>query len=286
MFDLNWITAEAQQLHGTFQSVFYVLVATLLVLGIILEYFRLPLGGMPATGILVGRALVAIILLVSYREVVNTLSLLSEELTKQLGSLDTLSDVLQKFGDKVDKFQMDWLSARSLFITGLSILTYVFLLFSVIVSEAAHAFTLMLLYVFSPLLIALFVLPQTSGATKGLYRTLIEVSCWKVVWAVLANLLWASVLVEVQQSQNIDFVKMVCINLMLGSSLLATPWIVHALATAGLSGFTRSFSGIPTIAGLLTAAKVANIAKSASQKVAYGYRTGKRFVGRKSSHEI
>ncbi|MBP9709255.1 MAG: hypothetical protein KBD78_16590 [Oligoflexales bacterium] len=286
MFDLNWITAEAQQLHGTFQSVFYVLVATLLVLGIILEYFRLPLGGMPATGILVGRALVAIILLVSYREVVNTLSLLSDDLTKQLGSLDTLSDVLQKFGDKVDKFQMDWLSARSLFITGLSILTYVFLFFSVIVSEAAHAFTLMLLYVFSPLLIALFVLPQTSGATKGLYRTLIEVSCWKVVWAVLANLLWASVLVEVQQNQNIDFVKMVCINLMLGSSLLATPWIVHALATAGLSGFTRSFSGIPTIAGLLTAAKVTNIAKSASQKVAYGYRTGKRFVGRKSSHEV
>jgi hypothetical protein len=286
MFDLNWITAEAQQLHGTFQSVFYVLVATLLVLGIILEYFRLPLGGMPATGILVGRALVAIILLVSYREVVNTLLLLSDDLTKQLGSLDTLSDVLQKFGDKVDKFQMDWLSARSLFITGLSILTYVFLFFSVIVSEAAHAFTLMLLYVFSPLLIALFVLPQTSGATKGLYRTLIEVSCWKVVWAVLANLLWASVLVEVQQNQNIDFVKMVCINLMLGSSLLATPWIVHALATAGLSGFTRSFSGIPTIAGLLTAAKVTNIAKSASQKVAYGYRTGKRFVGRKSSHEV
>lgn len=286
MFDLNWITAEAQQLHGTFQSVFYVLVATLLVLGIILEYFRLPLGGMPATGVLVGRAIVAIILLVSYREVVNTLSLLSDDLTKQLGSLDTLSDVLQKFGDKVDKFQMDWLSARSLFITGLSILTYVFLFFSVIVSEAAHAFTLMLLYVFSPLLIALFVLPQTSGATKGLYRTLIEVSCWKVVWAVLANLLWASVLVEVQQIQNIDFVKMVCINLMLGSSLLATPWIVHALATAGLSGFTRSFSGIPTIAGLLTAAKVTNIAKSASQKVAYGYRTGKRFVGRKSSHEV
>ncbi len=286
MFDLNWMTAEVQRLHATFDSVFYVLVSLFLVVGIVLEYFRLPLGSVPSAGVLVGRAFIAIVLLISYRDIANTLASVSDEMAMQLGSLDTINAVLQRFGDKVAQFQMDWLSARSLFITALSVLTYVFLFFSVIVADIALNFTMMLLYVFSPLLIALFVLPQTSGATKGLYRSLFEVSCWKIVWAVLANLLWASVLIDVKADNDLDFIKMICINLMLGGSMLATPWIVHCLAMNGLAGFTKTFSGIPSVIGLVSAHKLSHLAKGASHKVTQGYRYGKRFMTRRPPHEI
>ena len=87
MFDLNWMTTEVQRLNGTFHGVFYTLVALFISIGIVLEYFRLPLGGIPSAGVLVGRALVAVVLLLSYRDVANTLGQVSDELAAQIGNL-------------------------------------------------------------------------------------------------------------------------------------------------------------------------------------------------------
>ncbi len=263
--DISWLTQEAHNLHNVFVSVFYTLISTLLLLGIVLEYFKFPLGLMPSFAVLVGRAFIAVMLLISYNEIANNLGAVADSLAQDLGSFDNLDLVLQKMGEKVDNYSVDWLNARSWIVTALSILTYTLLFYSVIIAEVAHIFTWTLLYVFAPILIALFVLPATASATKALFRSLVEVACWKIVWATLASLLWASVLIEMNSINTLDFIKMICINLILGGSLLATPLVVHALGTAGLAGFTRNFTGIATAAGFLTPMKI--------------YRDMKRFAG-------
>ncbi len=46
MADLSWLANEAHQIHAIFTSVFYGLISLLLVVGVLLEYFKLPVGGM------------------------------------------------------------------------------------------------------------------------------------------------------------------------------------------------------------------------------------------------
>ncbi|MCX6117353.1 MAG: hypothetical protein NT027_07425 [Proteobacteria bacterium] len=282
MANISWLTTEAQRLHGYFSTVFYMLVATFLLLGVLMEYFKFPLGQLPSFAVLVGRAGIAILLLIAYPEIANTVSSLTDSLATGVGGFDNLDGVLQKMGDKIDGYSSDWLSARSLIMTVLSILTYTFLFYSVIIAEAAHVFTWTLLYVFSPILIAFYVLPSTAPATASLFRSMIEVCFWKIVWCVLAALLWASVLIDINSTGTLDFVKMICINLMLGGSLIATPWVVHALASTGLTGFTRNFSGVVTAAGFMTPLKAVQIIKNTSDKGVRGFQRVKELASRAS----
>jgi hypothetical protein len=112
--------------------------------------------------------------------------------------------------------------------------------------------------VFSPLLIALYVLPATAGATKVLYRSLIEVSCWKIVLSVLATLLWSFALSDINKpGQNVPFVTVIFLNLILAGSILLTPMVVSALAGAGMSGLAQSAGGI--VAGAVMGAPLSAV---------------------------
>ena len=117
-----------------------------------------------------------------------------------------------------------------------------------VIANQAEAFLLyswVLLYVLSPLMISLFVLPATAGATKALFRSLIEVCAWKVVWSVIATLLWSAAMSEINNPKyQINFVTAICFNLLLAASLLLTPFIVHAITGAGITGLVSTVGGI------------------------------------------
>ena len=110
---------------------------------------------------------------------------------------------------------------------------------------------------FSPLLIVLYILPATAGATKALYRSLIEVSLWKVVWATLAALLWSFALSQINKPEaEVNFFTVIVLNLMLAASVLMTSLIVNALAGAGISSVASSMTGIATAAAVVAPAKM------------------------------
>src|ERR1035437_9547313 len=176
MGDLTWLAAEAKQIHAVFESLFYGLVLVLLLFGLLTEYFKWPMGGVPSFGPLVGRVLVAALLLYSYTDVTNLFAEFTDGLATKLGGLNQIQHVLDRMGEKLGDLTWSWVSVKESVTLLLSFVTFFLLYFSVHVANAFILYTWTLLYVFSPLLIALFVIPATSGATKALYRSLIEVS--------------------------------------------------------------------------------------------------------------
>jgi hypothetical protein len=231
MVDIAWLSQEARSLHDLFQSLFYALIVTFMVLGVFVEYFRWPLGGVPAFSSLVGRALVAVIMLQGYSEATNLIRTVTDELANQIGGFNNIDLVVSRLSDRLGTMSMSWVSVKETVSIGISYLSFFLLYFSKYVAEGLVLFTWVLCYVFSPILIALFTLPATSGAAKGLFRTLFEVSIWKIVWSVLATLLWSSALTELNKPEaDVNFVAVVSMNLALAGSLLLTPIIVHALA--------------------------------------------------------
>ncbi|MGE4133297.1 MAG: hypothetical protein AB7F86_16760 [Bdellovibrionales bacterium] len=250
MTDMTWLATEAQRVHGIFQDVFYLLIGVFLALGVIVEYFKMPLGSIPSFAPLVGRALIAALLLHSYPTITNAVADVSDAVASRLGDLNSFQLVLDRMGDKLGEFTWSWVSVKDSVILLISFLTFFILYFSLHIAQAFYIYTWTLLYVFSPILTAMFVLPATAAATKALFRSLIEVASWKIVWSVLATLLWSSALSDINQPGNhISFLSAISFNVILAGSLLLTPFVVHALAGSGLSSMTRNVGAL-AIGGL------------------------------------
>lgn len=269
MMDMSWLATEAQKIHSLFQGTFYVLISLLLVLGVVLEYFKMPLGEMPSFPQLVGRVLIAAILMHSYPTITNAIADIADAAASQLGDLNHYQLVLDRMGDKLGEFSWSWVSIKDSILLLISFLTFFLLYFSLHVAQAFYLYTWTLLYVFSPVLTAMFVLPATASATKALFRSLIEVASWKIVWSVIATLLWSSALSEMNKAgSDVSFLTAICFNIILAGSLLLTPFVVHALAGSGLAAMTRNVGAVAIGSLAISPGAAYSLTKKAAPKTA------------------
>jgi hypothetical protein len=251
MHQIQFIAQEAHKIHDWFYGLFYVLITLFLLFAVISEYFKLPLGGTPNFTVLLGRVLIAVLLLQAYPQISNLFADLSEGIVQKLGSLGDIKVALQKMGDKVHSLTWSWTSVKESLIVLICYLCFLILYFSVHLCNALYLYTMVLLYIFSPILIALYVLPQTAGATSGLFRSLIEASMWKPVWCVLGTILWSTGISDIQADKtNISFLSAICFSLLAAGSLIVTPIIVHTLTQGGISGLAKGLGNI-AVPGLM-----------------------------------
>lgn len=251
--DLNWIAGEAKQIHAIFTGSFYSVVLGLMVYGVLSGYARMSLGQTPEFLTLVGRALIASLLLIAFPEVMNTLADITDAVAKDIGQLNNFKLVLARLGEKIETLTWSWVSVKDSVLLIVSYLTFFLLYVSVYMADTLFIFTWTLLYIFSPVLIAAFVLPSTAEATAGLFRSLIEVSCWKVTWSVLAALLWSFALSEINKPEyDIDFLTAILMNILLAFSVLSTPVIVGKLLRGGLHHQAAALGGVVLGAAALT----------------------------------
>lgn len=261
MSDFSWLATEAKQIHGVFQGMFYSMIGCFLLIGVVLEYFKFSIGGMPSFMTLVGRALTATLLLVAFPEILNILASFTDSLATEIGSLNKFELVLSRMGSQLDKLSWSWTSVKSMVLVTLSFLTFFLLYISVYLTDAMYIFTWTLLYIFSPLLIAFYVLPTTSGLTRNLFKSLVVVATWKVVWCVLAAILWSSALSDLDKLANeANFFTICLFNIMLAVSLLFSPFVVSSFLSQGLESASTRAGAVAVAAmsgGTKYAAKVA-----------------------------
>lgn len=292
--DIAWISSEAKQIHSIFVSMFYLLATLLLLVGVIIDYFKLPIGGVPAFPQLVGRALVAAILLSAYPEISNAVAAIADAIANQLGSLNSYHAVLQSAGDAIKEHSWSWTSVGDTLLSVVSFAAYGILYLTVFFFDAAIVYCLTLLYIFSPIMIVFFILPQTASLTGGLFRTLIEIATWKIVWCVLGTLLWSTALNNFKNGSQGNFITMLALTLLLAFSLMLTPLVVRNLISGTLSSIAAQTAGLAATsmtAGLMGPAALAAgskvvSAKAGSMALAPGkfiYRGGKNITKRAAS---
>lgn len=243
MLDFNWLATEARTIHHLFSNLFYSMITFCLFIGIFVEFFKIPTGGLPSFVPLVGRALIAAIMLSSFPEFLNLVGDITDGLAEKIGALNEFKYVLAKMGDQLDKLTWSWTSVKQMTIVVISFLAFFILYISVYVSEAIYFYSWTLLYIFSPICFALYVIPQTQGAALGVYRSIIKVASWKIIWAVLATLLWSAALSDLEKlGDSANFLTVILFNLILAGSLLFTPFIANLL-------FSGNFAQAATKAG-------------------------------------
>lgn len=240
--DMSWLATEAKTLHSIFQNAFYVMISTFLVLAIVIEYFKFPLGGVPAIPQLVGRVFIACLLMVATPEIMNMLSHVTDGFVGEIGKLVELDHVLDRLQDKLGELSWSWVSIKDTLIIVISYISFFVLYITVYLADAVFLFSWMLLYIFSPFLVALFIFPLTANATKMLYKSMVEVCAWKIIWTCMVALLWSMALSDINKpGANVSFLTVILVNIMLVFSVVIAPKITSAFLGAGISGVANGF---------------------------------------------
>lgn len=234
--DLSWLATEAKALHGVFEGMFFSLSLSLLLIGIVLELFKIPMGGTPEMSQLLSRVLIAAILMAAVPDVMNILADLSDGMTEKLGAFNDFQHVKGRLKEQLSALSFSWVSVKDAVLLVISLLSYVVLLVGLHMADAIFVYAWLLLYVFSPILTACFILPATSGATKMLFKSLIEVTVWKCLWAVMGALVWSMAASEVNDPKyQMNFMTVIILNLLLFFSLWKVPSLTSAFMQSGIS---------------------------------------------------
>lgn len=269
--DISWISTQAREIHTFFVSIFYLLTTILLLLGVLTDYFKMPIGGTPSFTQLVGRALIATILLIAYPEISNTVAAISDAVADRLGSLNSFTNVMKSAGVALKQHSWSWTSVGDTLLSVVAYGAYLILYITVFFFDAAIVYSLTLLYIFSPLMIAFYILPSTSSMTSGLFRTLFEVAAWKIVFAVLGTLLWSTALNDFSNSGKGNFITLVALTLMLAFSILMTPVVVRSIISGTVANIATQTAGLAAMAlsaGFLTPTALAALTGKGAKSAA------------------
>jgi len=251
--DMHWLANEAKQLHFLFASFFNSMVLTMIVGGVVVSFFKMPLGQVPEFLTLVGRAIIASFILAAFPEILNFMADLTDNLAATIGNLNNFKLVLSRLGEKIGQFTWSWVSVKDSVLLIISYLTFFLLYVSVYVADAVYLLVWTLLYIFSPIMIAAFTLPSLASATKGLFTSLVEVCLWKILWSCLAALLWSFALSEINKPEyDVDFLTAILLNLLLAFSVLLTPMLVRSFLSGKLTQAAQNMGGMIFGAAALT----------------------------------
>ncbi|MEZ4814409.1 MAG: hypothetical protein R3A80_04280 [Bdellovibrionota bacterium] len=257
LFDPSWISTEAHRVHSILFDTALSLAGIVIALSLISDYFKLSfLSFVPNAGETLSRLFISLLLLYFYPEISDALASFTDSLTEKIGGFHEINNVLDQMGAKLKDFSWNLTSLKETGILILAFITFFLLYISVFIVNAGAMYVWVLLYIVSPILIILYLTPATEGATKMLFRSLIEVCCWKIMWAISAVLLWSSAMGSMSASEEVNYLTVISYNLILASALLLTPVVVSALAGQGIANVVNSAMGLSGVANMFSPTRI------------------------------
>lgn len=244
MFD--FLPEVCRELRGNLIHIYWVLLIPFCVFMIIMEFFKMP-DGNPKAGNIIKRAVISIILLYSFDECINLIAMVGDGVTDKINGIKKLWDLMGELNKNYDESSVSWLKFREAVIFILSLCSYIIAYLGVFVANVLIHFVWAILYVCSPLMILMYVSPSTSFVTANLYKGLINVITWKILWSILAVMLLK--LATAPQTGGWDnFLTAILINLCIGVSMLFIPFATKSLINDGLSSAATALAAVPTVA--------------------------------------
>ena len=279
----DWLPGLCRELRGHMVVMYWVLIVPLVLLQITIEYFKLP-NGTPDIPNVIKRALVSIILLISFNECLHAISTVGDGIVSDIGGMNNIQLVLKEMWKVLSKTEASWIHYKEMVIFVISLLAYIAAYLGAFIADALVHFCWSILYVASPLMILAYIPESTAGVCKNLYRSLCTVMCWKIFWAILgAMLLKLSTAAPLQDGNDYNAILIVVMNLFIGASMLFVPLATRSIISDGLSGFASGLAAVPAMATqrVLTHSVKTIVAKG-GQKTWGAMGRGAQFVGEKT----
>ena len=177
----NGIIDVAKDIRTDLIEVYWILLVPLVTFLVAVELFK-DGNEPPQGGRILKRVVISILLLISFNSVINTIGALGDGIIDSIDQLPSLSDALSKLGPTKAEMSNEWFNLREHIIYVFSLIAYMFAFLGFYIAEALTHFVWVVLYAVSPLMILAYIPPQTANITGNLYKGLIKVIIWKILW--------------------------------------------------------------------------------------------------------
>jgi hypothetical protein len=111
----------------------------------------------------------------------------------------------------------------------------------------------------APLLLLFNLFEGTQQITKNLFKGMIEVACWKIVWAILGAMLAALSFGDAYQAEG-SYLVLIVMNFVIAIAMLMTPSIVKSLVGGGMQSMSSAIGAASVAAMAAAPARAATMA--------------------------
>lgn len=239
-----------RDLHQMLVGVYYMALPVAILLAVVMGY--LQSGGADYVDTL-KRVFVATLLLIAFPDISQAIIGVCDGIAHRIDDMSGLETVMRMAQEKSDSYSTAknvlLLKFNDLVIAILSFLSFLILYISRYLTIAMYYFFWVLLSVVSPIMILFYIFPKTSYMTGNLFKGLIEVASWKIIWAILSAMLTSLSFGNIYQTEG-HYATLIVLNFVIALAMLMTPMIVKSIVGEGAQA----------LAGTLGAASVASMA--------------------------
>lgn len=256
---------QARSLHGEMVGIFWTLLPALVAILLVFEMLKTQ-GQSPNANEIIRRSVIAILLLISFGTIVNTIAMLSDGVTARIDQSQNLWETLKHLGPDSQGESSGLFDMKSHVVYFFSIGAYLIAYIGFFASVGLMNFVWAILFICAPLMILCYVSPVTAGITGNLFRGLVSVAIWKILWTLLGALLLKLAITPKEAGIDDVFLSMV-MNLLIGVSMLLIPLFTKSLLGDGLQSAASALAAAP---GLMAIKSVALASKAMASKASGG----------------
>lgn len=267
MPDFGQLHPLMQTLHAEFVKMYFLMLPGFFALALTLQWFRSANGSLDFLDIL-KRAIVSTVLLIAFPEITQAIIGITDGIAGKIDRLDSLQGILDIASQKIQTYSF---SAKDLFlghddlvVSLLTFLSYWVLLLARYVTAVMYNFFWIFLIVISPLMLLFNLFKGTSHITVNLFKAMIEVASWKIVWAVLGVMLMSASFGKIYTVEG-SYITLTLMNVVIALGMLATPLLVKSLVGTGIQHATSIIGPATAMAALLAKGKGLAVVQSAAK---------------------
>lgn len=263
-----------RDLHQEFVRMYYLMLPVFFCLSIAVTWLRSPGSSIDFVDVL-KRAMISTLLLAAFPEISQSIVFVADGIAEKIDSMNTLDAVIQMAKEKSESYPAGsasiLLGFNDLLMAVLTFLSFLILFIARYLMIAMYHFFWVFYMVSAPLLLLFNLFPATGNITANLFRGMIEVACWKIVWAILGAMLASLAFGDAYKTEG-AYVTIVVMNFVITIAMLATPLFVKSLGSQGAQAMSSGI-GQQAVAAM-AAVPTKGMSLAAKGKAAYSGANG------------
>ena len=257
--NLEVLGSLVKDLHHGLSNLFYIMLPVAVLFSVVFGYLKSGDSNYPDV---IKRSFVAALLLASFPEVSNLILDICDGLALKIDNMSGIETFMRMAEEKSRSYAVAknvlLLKFDDLFMAILSFGSFLLLLLARYITVALYYFYWVLLSVCAPLMILCYVFPKTAGITANLYRGLIEVALWKVLWAIMSAMLTSLSFGNIYQTDG-SYLTLIVMNFVIAIALLFTPMIMRSLIGEGVQATAQTIGTTAALAAVALPTRIATV---------------------------
>lgn len=254
--NLSVLGSLVQDIYSGLSQLFFVMLPVAILFSVVFGYLKSGDSNYPD---IIKRSFVAALLLVSFPEVSNFILDVCDGIAAKIDNMSGLETFMRMAEEKSKGYatakNVLLLKFDDLFMAILSFGSFILLYIARYITIALYYFYWVLLSICAPLMILCYVFPKTASITENLYRGLIEVACWKIIWAVMSAMLTSLSFGDIYRTEG-SYVTLIVMNFVVAIAMLFTPVIMRSLIGEGVQATAKTIGTTAAVAAVALPMKV------------------------------